>query len=313
MSHAKQRASQVMPYCYSVHGATLVTEFECSELAPSSARSAVKPAEVVRICEGDAPRLADPSFSGARCWSTSTEFRIEVDGVATYYVRDAKEVIVQRHRSASQRDVCTFLYDAPFAALSLQAGMMPLRGSAIEVDGCATVILGQPGAGKSTLAARLVRRGCRLVGDGVICVAQDDKGQPVVLPGISSLQLWWDAIELLGDSPALYARVRDRLERFFVRVSGERVCSAPVRVESVLLLDVWNDTRVSVSALRKLLGTGRIMEQASQFRMFGGAADMVFERCAALAEEAHVLELKRPAGGDTLAALDPLISEGVAR
>lgn len=305
MSYASRDGCEVVSFGYSVHGATLVSEFECPELTPANGADAAA-AAVLRIAERDPPRVRGPLFSGARCWSTATDFRVEVDGVATYYVREGKEVIVHRLRRALMRDVCTFLYDAAFPALSVQAGMIPLRGSAVEVGGRATLIVGQSGAGKSTLAARLVGAGHRLIGDGVICLAEDGRGRPVVRPGISSLQLWRDAIELLGGSPARYTRVRRQLDRFFVPVRRAQVCSASVQVERVCVLNLWNGERASVSALSRLEGTGRIMEHAAQFRLFGGARDMVFERCAALAAGTEILELKRPAGGNTLEAFGPL-------
>ena len=43
-----------------------------------------------------------------------------------------------------------------------------LHGTAVEIDGCAVLLLGPSGAGKSDLALRLIDRGGKLIGDDAV-------------------------------------------------------------------------------------------------------------------------------------------------
>lgn len=55
-------------------------------------------------------------------------------------------------------------------------GMLPIHGSAVEIDGRGYLICGPSGAGKSTLAAGLVAIGARLISDDLTAVAGSQDG-----------------------------------------------------------------------------------------------------------------------------------------
>ena len=56
-------------------------------------------------------------------------------------------------------------------AILMQRKILPLHGSAIEIDGKAYAIVGDSGAGKSTLASAFLKQGYQLVSDDVIAVS----------------------------------------------------------------------------------------------------------------------------------------------
>ena len=49
-----------------------------------------------------------------------------------------------------------------------------LHGTAVEIDGCAVLLMGPSGSGKSDLALRLIDRGAKLVGDDAVILHRRD-------------------------------------------------------------------------------------------------------------------------------------------
>ena len=56
-------------------------------------------------------------------------------------------------------------------AILMQRKILPLHGSAVDIDGKVYAIVGDSGAGKSTLASALLKHGYQLVSDDVIAVS----------------------------------------------------------------------------------------------------------------------------------------------
>lgn len=69
-------------------------------------------------------------------------------------------------------------------------GMLPIHGSAVEIDGRGYLICGPSGAGKSTLAAGLVALGARLISDDLTGVTGGQDGTaPHLVRGRSGIRL----------------------------------------------------------------------------------------------------------------------------
>jgi hypothetical protein len=73
--------------------------------------------------------------------------------------------------------------------LAVLRGYETLHASAVVLDGVAFGLLGDPGAGKSTLAASLALRGQRLLSDDVLAVSLGSDGLPIAHRGSLVLTL----------------------------------------------------------------------------------------------------------------------------
>jgi hypothetical protein len=84
-----------------------------------------------------------------------------------------------------------------------QRGRMPLHAAAAAGADGAVLLLGDGGAGKSTMAAMLARRGLHLVGDDMIALAVgEEEGAPSGAVGLHrsmrTAKLWRDSVEATG-------------------------------------------------------------------------------------------------------------------
>lgn len=94
----------------------------------------------------------------------------------------------------------------PGIAASLHLRNVPLlHACVIDVDGGAILMLGAPGAGKSTTAAALVRAGFPLVSDDLAALDLCD-GEVFVHPGYPRLRLFTDSARAAGWDPSTLSR-----------------------------------------------------------------------------------------------------------
>lgn len=92
--------------------------------------------------------------------------------------------------SPTAREVPAAFFGTVVSIMLAWRGMVPLHGSAVEIDGRALLIAGRAGAGKSTLCAALTERGARLISDDLTALmptAPDTT--PLLQPGRPAIRL----------------------------------------------------------------------------------------------------------------------------
>lgn len=141
---------------------------------------------------GDEPSLVIHRYGGGR------GYRLRyADGIAFAVDAEGREIGCTWPPDLTLDDAATYLLGSIFAfALRLRGGTA-LHASAVAIGGAAACFCGPAGAGKSTTAEALVRRGHRALADDVS--ALEVAGDTVrVRPAYPHLRLWPDA-ELLHD------------------------------------------------------------------------------------------------------------------
>jgi hypothetical protein len=94
-------------------------------------------------------------------------------------------------------DACELLIATVFSCVLTQRGLTCLHASVVAVEDRAVALIGAKGAGKSTLALALARRGGRLVSDDVAAVSLDGKTCWVAV-GRAALRMRADSAASLG-------------------------------------------------------------------------------------------------------------------
>jgi len=93
-------------------------------------------------------------------------------------------------------DVAAYLLGPVFGLLLQRRGVTTLHASAVEVGGKAVLFAGDAGAGKSTTAAAMARRGHAVISDDIVPVVEHD-GVPYVIPSYPCISLWPESVEIL--------------------------------------------------------------------------------------------------------------------
>jgi HPr serine kinase-like protein len=192
----------------------------------------------------------------------------------------------------------------PFAAVL--RGLEPVHAAAVALAGGAVLLAGDPGTGKSTLAAELVRGGLSFLADDVVALSRDDSG-PRAHPGPGLLWLRRSAAARLGPAALRGLGARMGGDRRGVRLAVA-VESGPRPVAAVCLLQAGPpDSRPSVTEgpaghPARLLASTFNSALANPERL-----ERQLDIYAAVARTARILEVTVPAGGDPAAVAAAIV------
>lgn len=181
--------------------------------------------------------------------------RFDIAGVACFLIEEGRRITVQPRIPPDGPDIRLFLLGSVFGLLCHQRGWLPLHACCIEIDGAAVACAGPSGVGKSTLAARFLQQGYRLLADDVTVLDVHAPGGPVVIPVFARLRLWRDALEALHIPASGLEPCRDRMDKFQLPVGG------PFRADPVPLAAVYHLDRVTDSrqaGVAPLAGLGAV-------------------------------------------------------
>lgn len=206
------------PRLYSVYGITVASALELPELA---AGSGAPDLEVAIAREGAAPPpdAGSPSFAG-----TGDDVRLDYPRLAALRVRGGSSIEVVPHASADPGAVRALVLGAGLAVALHQRGVLALHASSVLAGAGVVAFLGGSGAGKSTAAAVLQRRGHDLVADDVTAVEPGVESIRV-LPAFPQLKLWPEAAAAIGldpDALPLVAAGEEKRARRVASALGDR-------------------------------------------------------------------------------------------
>jgi hypothetical protein len=131
-----------------------------------------------KIADGDLLRLA--YFDGAQFWMN----------------RKGTELWAQWPNNLTIADAATYLLGPVLGLLLRLRGVTCLHASAVAFADHAIAFVGSEGAGKSTTAALLARKGCAVISDDVVALVERD-GSFYVYPAYPYLCLWPDSVRMV--------------------------------------------------------------------------------------------------------------------
>jgi hypothetical protein len=192
----------------------------------------------VTVRFGAAPALGNPVLRGSEPVQVGADgtCRLAIKDVACFLVIAGSEVIVEPRGDLDAPEFRGWLLGAVLGMLCHQRGLFPLHAACIRVGDQAVALCGRTGAGKSTLAAALVRRGHALIADDVCVIDEEAPEGPVVLPSFPRLKLWEDTLQALDIPTDGMARAASGKRKFHFCQAGS-FNPSPVRLGAIYRLD----------------------------------------------------------------------------
>jgi hypothetical protein len=279
---------------YRVFGLTVASEYELPEL------ETITPSELpdVRIVLGETPsELAGATVCRPHLQIAPQSLLLKVRVAGDFWVRDGNEIIVNPSPEAPSKNIRLFLLGSAFGAVLHQRGILPIHGSALVYRGQALILTGVTGAGKSTLAAALVHKGCKLLTDDVAAVTFDWDGTPWVQPAYPQQKLWQDSAASLKLATGRLIRVMADMEKYAVP-AVERYHAEPVALTAVFhLIKPAGDEpgKLSLELIRGVDKLPLILNNVYRPRFVKGLGlqGEHWQRCMRLAEKVKTARLHR--------------------
>jgi hypothetical protein len=128
------------------------------------------------------------------------------DGMQFWLDREGGNIWGNWPNESSIEEASTYLLGPVLGLLLRLRGVTCLHASAVAIGGYAVAFVGSAGAGKSTTAAALARRGHSVLSDDIVALSETD-GTFRIMPAYPYLSLWPESVEMLYGSP-------DALPRF---------------------------------------------------------------------------------------------------
>jgi hypothetical protein len=170
---------------------------------------------------------------------------LKIPNVANYLVCNGNEIIIDPVSGNDDDSIRLFLLGSALGALLLQQGILPLHGSAVNINNSAVVFTGISGSGKSTQAATFVQKGYNLIADDIAAIGFFEN-IPYVMPGIAELKLRSDTLEHLKIESGQLNAVKRELNKF--KLPFEQNEQDRIPVTNIYVLNAMNIGGIELKA-----------------------------------------------------------------
>lgn len=278
---------------YKAFGLIIETELYFDELCPCDAKKAdiiIKKETVPKDLENLVIDTPGVKIGSDKYWS-------DIKNIAKFYVEKGELILFEPAENASFDEIKLYLFGSCIGAALYQRRILPLHGSCINVHGKGVLLTGEPGAGKSTVAAVLYQQGYKILTDDVTAVVIQEPGEPIAQPGYPSQKLWQDAIERIGITAEKNAlnRISNDLYKYSVK-SNANFEASPMPLKIMIEL-IPSDTESL--RLDEVTGAGKldVVLRNTYRKILVDAMDLrvwYFKQCLDIADRIIVYRIIRP-------------------
>jgi hypothetical protein len=277
-------------YYYQAFGLTIESTIPCPELLS-------QPGEPeVFIHYGAVPDALDEVQAQTGWYQQNSEaVLLKIDSIANYLILKGNKIIIDKAMGSHDDEVRLFLFGSAFGALLHQRGLLPVHGSAVEVNGGAMVFVGLRGFGKSSLAGAFQQRGYRIIADDVCVLSPAKEAAPSVYSGFPRLKLWPDTLEKLGKNPQGLRKIIPAVDKRHLPL-GKDFCARSRPLRRIYELTVTDAKEFNLTPLQGLDKLAIIIGHTYRPEFLSGAnkKKLHFMQCAAIIHQVEVSRVTRP-------------------
>lgn len=278
---------------YEAYGLTIRSEIALPEL-PAATKSPAESDVVIRWARLPAPpAFPDDAKRYRYVEPRADEAYFAWEDLGVFLVRSGQEILLDPCAGAPHAQIRLPLLGILFGTLLHQRGLFTLHASAVAVDGAAVAFIGSKGAGKSTIAATLLGRGCPLVTDDVLAIDLEQEDCPVAYPAFPQVKLWPASADELGYDTQSLPRISSELDKRSL-CSLEFVALRSVPLTHIFLLDEGVD--LIMERIRGQSAFATLLAESYAPRFLGSTASTsdLFDRCRRVARCVPIYRLQRP-------------------
>jgi len=146
------------------------------------------------------PPVAKLLYATESMQVNSRECRLVIPGAGVYYALEGRELWYAPEAGVDARWVRDQLQGLPLAALLHQRGVLHFHAASFVYDGAGVLLLGQSGAGKSSLTAAFHQAGATALSDDLSAIVFEEE-RPMIWPVDRKIRLRENTIRQLNLDP----------------------------------------------------------------------------------------------------------------
>ena len=275
---------------YQAFGLIIASEIPIHELIPTSNNQKVD----VLIEKADLYSILVNQFIEDDFYNIKpNQLLLHVPEVAIFSVENGNKITVSPFNESSEDEIRLYLLGSCMGALLMQRKILPLHGSAIEIDGKAYAILGDSGAGKSTLAKAFLNRGYKLLTDDVIAVTFSENQEPFVMPSYPQQKLWMESLNHFQLESNQFKPLMDRETKFAVPTAVTQFINETLPLAGIYELFKTDNEEISIAQVTTMDRFHTVFNQT--FRNFFlhelGLMEWHFETSAKLVSKVAIYKI----------------------
>ncbi|MFC7322739.1 aldolase [Halobacillus campisalis] len=218
----------------------------------------------------------------------------KIPEVAIFMIEQGCKIFYSPLEDVKEDHIRLYLLGTCMGAILFQRNILPLHGSAVEIDGKAFAFVGHSGAGKSTTASAFLKRGHQLISDDVIPVTIEN-GVPVVTPAYPQQKLWQESLDEFDMTSVGLRPIVDRETKYAIPVE-EKFVTKRLPLAGVIEIEKGEADKVDIHQVDNLLKLHTLFNHTYRNFMVKqmGLMNWHFSLSAQLCEQISLYKLTRP-------------------
>ena len=284
---------------YTCYGLLLSSDIELPELTEMNDSSICDNYPLIKIKIFHQTEILPPEAvqTNPHIWHCNGATHITIPDVVGFFIKDGNEIRITPGQLSSSQIIRSLLFGPAMAALLFQRGIVVMRGATIQIGNYAMLIIGRSGVGKSTLAARLVSRGHKIIADDIAPLDENC----AALQGPAQIKLWRESLDLLNISAENIPRVRPEIQRFRLPCQATD-SSEPLKVRWIYVMESGKEMGHHINKLSGINKFRQINNNLYNSSML--ASDVLRANylawCGRLSSMATMTEISRDARGEDI-------------
>jgi hypothetical protein len=234
---------------------------------------------------------------------------LDIPDVGRILASGGTRISVDPAPDSRPEDLRLFILGSAFGAIYLQRGLFPLHASVVVVHGEAIAFAGDPGTGKSTLAAWMNSQGHPVLTDDVCVIRFSEKSGPIAYPSFPRIKLWKDALSALGLPRQGLQKDFSRADKYHLPPVGDfEPDGVPLRQINFLAFSS-DETKPALEHVQPARAVPLLRDNTYRYQFVSpmGLTEWHFRMCTRLAGRVAMNLLNRPRKFSALAECQRLI------
>lgn len=223
-------------------------------------------------------------------------YQLNIPNVAKFLVIGKNLVIIDPYPNADEATIRMFFTSSILPVLVHLHHLLPLHSCCINVKGNAFLIGGVSGAGKSTFALGMHRKGYDILNDDVSTIGFDTTGYPIAYLGYRQIKLLTESLENYGYEISEFEKLNTEITKFRFPLNDE-MKDDYLPVKAIFLFEHDpNKFEIDVQELKGMEAFLQLTKNTFRVELLRelGKKQVHFELCTNIASKIKVFKVSRP-------------------